>query len=300
MMLRMGIAFWTIVITAFTLPVSAQDTTASRQEAVQPTALPRQVDVPEWYEMFTNIPGDWVNVATIATQPKNLIAIGEVGFLTVGLMACDDQTWRLTRDRASSSAFVESGAEVIHSLGDGKYHLGLAAGLAAYGFVAEDRRAIRTASQTVEAVLSAGIVVQVLKRITGRESPAMASSKSGRWRFLPNQAEYNRTQPKFYAFPSGHITTTVATLTVLMENYPEAGWLKPVSYSLVGLVGISLVASDLHWYSDLPLGIMLGYTFGRVAARHSSGKVEEGGSLDVFFSPFILHDGAGLYFSVPF
>src|SRR5664279_4126820 len=48
---------------------------------------------------------------------------------------------------------------------------GLAAAFAAYGFIAGDNRALRTGSQIVETILASGTVVQVLKHITGRESP---------------------------------------------------------------------------------------------------------------------------------
>jgi hypothetical protein len=81
---------------------------------------------------------------------------------------------------------------------------------------------------------------------------------------------YERNQPKYYAFPSGHITTAITTITVVAENYPDVWWIRPVGYSLTGLLGVSLVNVGYHWYSDLPLGIALGYTFGMLAA-HPSG-----------------------------
>ncbi|MBA4320784.1 MAG: hypothetical protein C0412_20530, partial [Flavobacterium sp.] len=58
-----------------------------------------------------------------------------------------------------------------------------------------------------------------------------------------------------------------AFLTVISENYPEAKWLEPVSYGILGLLGISLVAHDMHWYSDLPLGIAIGYSFGKIISK---------------------------------
>jgi hypothetical protein len=72
----------------------------------------------------------------------------------------------------------------------------------------------------------------------------------------------------------------MSTVTVITENYPEVHWIKPIGYTLVGLVGISLVNVGYHWYSDLPLGIGLGYLFGKIAAG-SGGPSVDGASDDL-------------------
>jgi hypothetical protein len=123
------------------------------------------------------------------------------------------------------------------------------------------------------------LVIQALKRIAGRESPAQATAPGGRWRPFPNLKTYQHHQSRYYAFPSGHIATTMAALTVLAENYPENSWIRPVGYSAVGLVGLGLVGKGWHWYSDLPLGIAIGHAMGEIVAKH--------GGLD---SPHDLHE----------
>ena len=69
------------------------------------------------------------------------------------------------------------------------------------------------------------------------------------------------------AFPSGHLATVMATVTVLADNYPEKKWIKPVGYSVVGLVGTAMVGNGVHWVGDYPLAIGLGYVFGKVAVK---------------------------------
>lgn len=256
-----------------------------------------------WHSMITNLPGDWSRHAQMTFRVSSLPAIGGIVALTGGLMLVDDGTLRASHSLYHESPFVHRASNAIVRVGDGSTHIGVAAAFGLYGWIADDRRALRTASQTIEALIASGLVVQVLKRITGRESPQVATRETGRWQFFPNIAQYQKHQPKYYAFPSGHITSTMATVTVLAENYPEIGWIKPVGYGIVGLVGISLVNVGYHWYSDLPLGIALGYTFGKIVAHPDGldiGAVGDLGGAKVSFGPSITPAGNGLAMAITF
>ncbi len=226
---------------------------------------------PRIQDMLTNVPGDWFSVASIAVESRSLPYIAGTGVLTGLLITADKQTNGFSRRIMASSEAVRSWSRGVVRLGDGKTHLALATGFGLYGLLWDDSRAIRTGSQTVEALLSCGIAVQLMKRIAGRESPQAASSDRGTWRCFPNLRTYQRHQSRYYAFPSGHISTAMATLTVISENYPEVTWIRPVGYSLVACLGVSLVNVGYHWYSDFPLGIALGYMFGKVAAHKQDG-----------------------------
>ena len=245
--------------------------------------------------MFTRLPSDWARFPTLAFRADALPALLGLTLVTGAFVASDKETWEATRRAYEKNRYVHSVSDVFVAVGDGTYQFGLAAGFAAYGFIADDRRAVRTASQTTEAILACGMVVQVLKHISGRESPIVTTSKTGTWRFFPSLKEYHSNQSRYYAFPSGHIATGMATLTVLLENYPEAVWLRPVGYSVIGLIGVGLVARGYHWYSDLPLGIALGYSFGKLAA-HPGGQArmsgDEGPSLS--FAPIMTTRGGGV------
>ncbi len=186
--------------------------------------------------------------------------------------------------RRSSDVFVRAG--------DGGTHLIVAGGFGLYGWIASDARSLRTASQTVESLLASGIIVQVLKHVTGRESPAMATTDGGKWRFFPSWKHYQEHPSRYYAFPSGHITTTMSTVTVIAENYPEVTWIRPVGYSIVGLVCLGLVNVGYHWYSDLPLGIAIGYTMGMIASHRDWPEGESGPRVSI--APAVLPAGAGI------
>ena len=153
----------------------------------------------------------------------------------------------------------------IYFLGDGITHFSIAAGFIGTGFVAHDARALQTGSQLVEAILATGIVVQVLKHATGREDPVVGTSPGGKWRFLPNQKDYAKHVNHYDAYPSGHLATAMATVTVIAMNYPEQGWVRPLGYTLMVPLSFQMVNNGVHWYSDYPLALALGYGFARIA-----------------------------------
>jgi hypothetical protein len=296
------IAFGIIGLTFIRCTLSAQELSGDRtgvSDSVQNVNVREYL--PEWYSMITNIPGDWMRYGRMVFRPNNVPAIVGMAALTGVLIVVDDRTWVYSDRWYKSSSHVRSVSDFFEYLGDGRPQFGLAAGFALYGFAAGDRRSLRTASQTVEAILACGIVVQVLKHITGRESPFVSTSPRGIWVPFPNQIDYHKHVPKYDAYPSGHIATALATVTVVVENYPEWGWVRPVGYTIVGLIGISMANTGIHWYSDYPLGLALGYSFGMLAAHpglFAPGPDAESGVHQLTVSPLLTSRGAGIMISI--
>lgn len=227
-------------------------------------------------DMFTNIPNDWYTYARNTFTLENLPMIGGMTALTAGLVMTDYESWQPFKKLYESSKTVHDVSEMFVQVGDGKFQFGLAGLFGAYGFITGDTTALRTASQTVEVILACGGVVQLLKHITGRESPFAATTPTGRWALFPNQVEYHKHVPHYDAFPSGHIATAFATLVVIMENYPEQKWIGWIGYPAVAMVGLGLVATSIHWWSDIPLGLALGYSFGKIVSGHNQPPPEPG------------------------
>jgi membrane-associated PAP2 superfamily phosphatase len=236
-------------------------------------------NTPEWHSVVTNPPADWY---VFSEQMLNIDRVRDVlyiGIITGGLMVVDQQLYDVTQDVRRQSPFVKRLNKYSVAVGDGKYQFAATGGLALYGWIGGDERCLRTASQMAESIIAVGIVVQVLKRITGRESPAASTQNGGMWRFFPNLRQYTKNEPQYYSFPSGHISSTTAALTVINENFPEsAGWLRPASYAIIGMVGVGLVGERMHWYSDLLPGIALGYSFGLISAHPKGLKIGQLGS----------------------
>ena len=163
----------------------------------------------------------------------------------------------------------------MYFLGDGITHATIALGFFSYGAIAKNYRALQTGSQIAETMLASGIVVQILKHITGRESPFASTSPGGVWRVFPNQSDYANHVPHYDAYPSGHIATAVGTVTVIAENYPEHKLIKPIGYSLCGLLAFAMMNNGVHWASDYPLGIALGYGFAKAAVAHGRTEIKK-------------------------
>jgi len=259
--------------------------------------------IPAWHDMFTRVPGDWGRFVGDNFRVERIPAIAGLAGLTAALIIADNETWSSTNHFSNGSVSRKDATQFFVELGNGRTVLALAGGFAIAGWTSDDNRALRTASQLVESYLACGITVQVLKHITGRERPERRTRPRGKWDFFPNQAAYHRSVPKFDAFPSGHTAAAMAMVTVLIENYPEATWLKPVGYGVVGLVGFGLVAKGWHWYSDFPLAIVLGYQFGKLAA-HPEGvdvvKGDEQNSTKLTVAPAFGVDGAGVTVAIQF
>jgi hypothetical protein len=246
--------------------------------------------------MLTNIPDDWINYAKITFRREQIPLYMTVAASTAGLVATDNATWNTADKWYKSDNAVKRYSDAFVTVGDGKSQFGLGAGFAAYGIVFGNKKAINVGSEIVQAVLSSGAVVQVLKHITGRESPFVSTRKAGRWDFFPNQITYHKKVPHYDAFPSGHLTTTIATFTVIIENYPDAKWITPVAAAASTCLSISMVNTGIHWYSDYPLALVLGYTFGNLAVNphwgEKDGKEESAVITPVINSHF---SGLGLY-----
>jgi hypothetical protein len=161
----------------------------------------------------------------------------------------------------------------FYYLGDGWTHLAIASSFWVYGGTHRDNRALQVSSQLGEAILSTGLVVQTLKHLTGRQSPYLATQNRGNWDLLPAYNDYQHFVPNYDAFPTGHLATAMATVTVIADNYPEYHFIRPVGYSLMGVLGYAMLNNGVHWASDYPLGIALGYAFAKIAVYHGRTRV---------------------------
>ncbi|GAB3577069.1 phosphatase PAP2 family protein [Hymenobacter daeguensis] len=168
----------------------------------------------------------------------------------------------------------------FYYIGDGWTHLTIASSFWIYGGIKKDNRALRTSSELGEAIFSTGLIVQAMKRLTGRQSPYVATKDRGEWHLFPSYNRYQNFVPNYDAFPTGHLATAMATLTVIAENYPEYHFIRPVGYGLMGLLGYAMLNNGVHWASDYPIGIAIGYGFAKIAVRNGRTRVVDGAPTD--------------------
>lgn len=157
---------------------------------------------------------------------------------------------------------------LLYFFGDGWIHMGTAAGLLAGGHFGANTRAWNTGIQLVHGMTVSTFFSQAFKRATGRESPTELTEDRGAWRPFPSIKAYNEHTARYDAFPSGHIMTATLTFTVLGENYPEyIDWIVPIEIGWLTLLGLQMINNGVHWASDYPLGIAMGYQIGKISAR---------------------------------
>ncbi|MBA4146371.1 MAG: hypothetical protein C0523_11440, partial [Cytophaga sp.] len=148
---------------------------------------------------------------------------------------------------------------MVYSLGEGLASVAISGGLFTYGKIKRDYRAIQTANQILQVQLAVGVLTQTMKRISGRQSAFQATVSGGRWRPFPDFSTYQKNTSNYDAFPSGHLATMMATVTVLALNYPEKKWIRYVGGSLITLVGLAMINNGVHWAGDYPLALGIGY-----------------------------------------
>jgi membrane-associated phospholipid phosphatase len=158
----------------------------------------------------------------------------------------------------------------FYNIGQGSMPLAIAGGLYIIGKIKKDNRALQTSSQLVQSFIAMGFSTQLLKYATGRQNPTETTKGSGLWKPFPGFKNFQNNKPNYDAFPSGHLATLASAIAILHYNYPEKKWIQPVGLSLLGLVGVSMLNNGVHWSSDFPLGIALGYCYGKFIAKKAS------------------------------
>jgi hypothetical protein len=258
----------------------------------------------QWYTMFANIPRDWGRWYDISFRKERVNDWLVIGGLTVATVLTDDITYTPSAKFYYGSSEAKKWSDFCANIGDGTTQFALAGSFGAYGLLFKDQKALRTGSQIVQAVLASGAIIQVLKHVTGRESPFVRTTPTGVWKILPNQIDYHRRVPQFDAYPSGHICTSIATVIVIAENYPDVKWIRPAGYAFTTLVGLGMLSNGIHWVSDYPLGLFIGYYFGMLAAHpdmNGMPVMDSGdGKLKVQIMPNITPTGSGISLTMKF
>ena len=249
-----------------------------------------------WYQMITEVPKDEYSFFRNTFSASDIPTVGGIAVLTGTLMRFDKSGWVYDKNLYHSSSLFRNTSDVSVYIGNGQFHFILSALFATYGIIDQNQTALKTASNIVEAELSAGLLVQILKRVTGRESPGGSDKSLGDWKFFPSIKEYQKDQPKYYSFPSGHLAATTAVLTVIANDYPQFTWFRPVSYCALGILGISLVSHGMHWYSDLPLGFFIGYSIGNIVAPEIklSKSKNDSNSSKILLAPALGNNNIGI------
>ena len=243
---------------------------------------------PKVFGFITNIPKNYVNLGKAAVKKENLKWFGLTAVSTGLLLKADEHLLDAAENLqnlgieenhhygnvAGLFPYPKTTSSALYYIGHGNTSLMIGVGFLAVGGMKKDYRAIHTSSEILEGILTLGVLTQGLKRMFGRQSPYVRTEDGGHWEYFPNLKDYAKNTPNYDAMPSGHMATLTSTVTILAKNYPEVKWIRPVGYTLMGVLGIEMMNSGVHWASDYPLGILIGYSVGSVVANSKITKVK--------------------------
>ncbi len=163
----------------------------------------------------------------------------------------------------------------MYFLGDGWLHGGIAAGFLYNGYSNQNSRTYNTGLQLVHGMVVSTMFNQFLKRSFGRESPYVKSEPSGRWSPYASIPEYQAHTSRYDGMPSGHVMTTTMVFTIINENYPEySNYIVPLGVTWTSVLAWEMINNGVHWAADYPLGIAMGFVFGKAATKLGKSKEE--------------------------
>jgi len=118
----------------------------------------------------------------------------------------------------------------------------------------------------LETLTLAGIMDVSSKYLTGRDRPYFSNDQ---YRFKAFQSKGEHV-----SFPSGHTTTAFAVSTVLAERidntYARIGF-----YTLASLTACARVRNNVHWFSDVVAGSILGFGTGYFIVHRESVRIQK-------------------------
>lgn len=189
------------------------------------------------------------------------------------LIVNDESIYERFKAYQNKNKWVDDMSPVVTLLGDGNVSLGASALFYLSGLILKDKKARDTGKLLLMSLIHSGIVVQLLKHLTGRQRP-QAEDGVDRWEGPSGFFKrYKDNRDMFYdAFPSGHTITAWSTATVIAHQYNKSVIIPIISYGLATLSGLSRVTEDTHWLSDVFAGAVLGFAIGKFIYKKRSQK----------------------------
>ncbi len=245
----------------------------------------------EKQNIFKNILEDeisiWSSPAKIKT--KDLGFWVPVITTTAILIANDESIYRGFKDFQKKHEWVDKVSPQITKLGDGSASVIISGLFYLGGLAFHNERAKETASLGIQVLIHTGIVVQVGKHLTGRARPG-ATDGVDHWAGLSGFFKrYNEGFTHYDSFPSGHTITAWGMATVIAEEYKDKPLIPILSYTIATGVGLSRVTEDAHWFSDVFLGAVLGYTIAKFIVKRRGRKWQ--------ITPFVSSKSIGINLS---
>lgn len=203
----------------------------------------------------------WSSPARI--RKRDIFPLTALAAGTAILIVCDEPIRDGVVSYADQHAWVGDVSPVITQLG-GVAGFATAGAFFGAGLLFKDDRARDTGYLAASAILQAMLVDNFLKIMAGRQRPYVADGEDhwgGPAAYFNGGGEDNRS------FPSGHSATAFALATVVSMQYGRRAWVPVLAYTLATGVGLSRMALDKHWSSDVLVGAVVGHLIARLVVR---------------------------------
>jgi len=209
--------------------------------------------------------GIFSDIAYTASSPliwdrSDWITAGWVAGGTGMFIALDEEIHSTFKDNRGST--TDGLAGIFEPFGNGAFTIPSLAAFYIFGHFHEDEKAKRTTLIAMESFLITGLYTTVLKASFGRHRPSTGDSSTS---FDGFSIDHN-------SFPSGHTSTAFAIATVFANEYEKTPYIKPISYGLATLTGLSRINDEKHWASDVFIGAALGYFTSKTLLRLHNNK----------------------------
>lgn len=155
--------------------------------------------------------------------------------------------------RALNLSSVQRLGDWGEKLGNGGTLVGISLAVFALGWFLKRERWRRVAADSLLAHGAVALLVNGLKHLIGRPRPRLTHGDD--WQWWPSW------ESGMDSLPSGHTSSTVAVVTVLVRGFPRGRW---VPFLVAAWVAASRIWRGSHFLSDVVAGMVVGYMTGTV------------------------------------
>lgn len=206
-------------------------------------------------------------------RTKDWILSAGLAGITAYMISNDESIYSRVKAYQNKNQWVSDISPVMTLFGDGTINLGVSGLFYLSGAILKDKITKNTGKLIFMGLIHSGIVVQLLKHLTGRQRPE-AENGIDHWDGPAGFFKrYKNHRDMYYdSFPSGHTITIWTTATIIAHQYNRTIFVPMLSYSIAILSGLSRLTEDKHWLSDVFVGAVLGFAIGKFVYKKRSAK----------------------------
>ncbi len=214
---------------------------------------------------WRSLPGDflhdqkdiWVTFPGSLARGHHWVPVLAVAGITAGLIYADPHVMPYFRSHAKN---IDKVNDVFDPMITTAEVVAVPAGLLAAGYIRHDPYQVSTGIMGGLAYGDSVIPNLVIKAITRRERPSDVPTGGS---YTGTFFNGGKSPLKGSSFPSGHATAAFSVATVVAYRYRNHKWVPWAAYGLATAIGLSRIATEAHFPSDVFLGSAMGFAVAR-------------------------------------